>query len=96
MVVFTLALTGLSLASALAKRESDRARRERELAARKAAVERDTADELERRREVDWREGNPRAQELWAAAWDISNGFEAASAAMQDYVAYRDARLKPG
>lgn len=87
---------GLSLASALAKRESDRARRERELAARKAAAERDAADELERRREADWREGDPRAQELWAAAWDISSGFEAASAAMQGYVAYRDARLKPG
>ena len=89
-------MAGLSLDAALAKREADKARRERELAARKAAAERDAADELERRREADWRGSDPKAQGLWAAAWDISGGFVAMSTAMDAYVAYREARLKPG
>ncbi len=89
-------IAGLSLEAALAKRKADKARMRRERSARKAEAEREAAEELERKREAGWRESDPRARELWAAVWDVSRGFEEKTAAMSDYIAYRDAHLDPG
>ena len=89
-------VAGLSLESAIAKRRSERARIERQRAEREAEARRQQEEERINRLEAEWRDSDPVARELWAKAWDFSDGFDRLSDAMSDYRSYRDEKFKPG
>lgn len=89
-------IAGLSLESAISERRDARARLDRQRAAQKAETELMEREAAIREQEAAWRESDPRAQELWARAWDFRSGFEHMGDAMHDYQAYRDEKFKPG
>ena len=89
-------IAGLSLESAISERRDARARLERQRAAQKAETELMEREAAIREQEAAWRESDPRAQELWARAWDFRGGFGHMGDAMHDYQAYRDEKFKPG
>ncbi|MBQ9955857.1 MAG: hypothetical protein IJO87_10630 [Eggerthellaceae bacterium] len=89
-------IAGLSLESAISERRDARARLERQRAAQKAETELMEREAAIREQEAAWRESDPRAQELWARAWDFRGGFGHMGDAMHNYQAYRDEKFKPG